>query len=207
MTNYTDSISYFRNPNHSLRPNSKNWSHLLSTFYEPRVFPSGSVVKNLPANEGDEGSIPGLGRSSGWGNGNPLQCSCLGSPMDRGAWWATVNGVTKSWIWLSNCTCMHYVPNRLGSSQVLITHIVFTTSGVYLDLILHRWRNWLVFPLGLLCPLQRKGFISSSETLFSTVCFSYETYIVPWACNNWRILPSLPHCQLPENEATFCQRY
>ena len=53
-------------------------------------------VKNSPANEGDTGSIPGLGRSPGEGNGNPLQYSYLGNPMDRGAWWATVHGVTKS---------------------------------------------------------------------------------------------------------------
>ena len=60
-------------------------------------FLGGSVVKNLPANMGDLGSIPGLGRSPGEGNGNPPQCSCLRNLMDRGAWWATVHGVTKSW--------------------------------------------------------------------------------------------------------------
>ena len=53
-------------------------------------------VKNPPANAGDEGSIPGLGRSPGVGKDNPLQYSYLGNPMDRGAWWATVHGVTKS---------------------------------------------------------------------------------------------------------------
>ena len=61
-------------------------------------FPGGSVVKNPPANTGDArdvDSIPGLGRSPGEGNGNPLQNSCLGNPMDKGAWWATVHGVTK----------------------------------------------------------------------------------------------------------------
>ena len=56
------------------------------------------VVKNLTANAEDMGSIPGLGRSSGEGNGNPLQCSCLGNTMDRGAWWATIHGVAKSQI-------------------------------------------------------------------------------------------------------------
>ena len=58
-----------------------------------------TVVKNPPANAGDtrdEGSIPGLGRSPGVGNGNPLQYSCLENPVDSGAWWATVHGVTKS---------------------------------------------------------------------------------------------------------------
>ena len=54
------------------------------------------VVKNLPATAGDVGSIPGLGRSPGEGNGNLLQYCCLGNPMDRGAWRATVHGVTGS---------------------------------------------------------------------------------------------------------------
>ena len=58
-------------------------------------FPRGSVVKNPPINAEDTGSIPGLGRSPGEGNGNPLQYSCLENPMNRGAWWATVHGVAK----------------------------------------------------------------------------------------------------------------
>ena len=58
-------------------------------------FPGGSVVKNLPANAGDAGSIPGSGRSPGEGNGNPLQDSCLENPTDRGAWQAIVHGVPK----------------------------------------------------------------------------------------------------------------
>ena len=58
------------------------------------------LVKNPPANSGDirdSGSIPGLGRSPGGGNDNPLQYSCLENPMDRGDWWAIVYRVTKSW--------------------------------------------------------------------------------------------------------------
>ena len=54
------------------------------------------LVKNPPANAGDMVSIPGVGRSPGGGNGNPLQYSCLENPMDRGAWRATVHWVTKS---------------------------------------------------------------------------------------------------------------
>ena len=61
-------------------------------------FPGGSVAKNLPASAGDLGSIPGLGRSPGGGNGNPLQDPCLENPMDRGAWPAAVCGVAKSQI-------------------------------------------------------------------------------------------------------------
>ena len=62
-------------------------------------FPGGSVVENLPANAGDAGdggSIPRSGRSPGEGNGNPLQCSCLENPVDRGACRATVCGVTET---------------------------------------------------------------------------------------------------------------
>ena len=57
-------------------------------------FPGGSVIMNSPASAGDMGSIPGLGRSPGAGNSNPLQYSWE-NPMDRGAWWATVHGVAK----------------------------------------------------------------------------------------------------------------
>ena len=58
-------------------------------------FPGGSVVKKRPANAGDAGLMPGLGRYLGEGNGNPLQYSCLGNPMVREGWKAIVHGVTK----------------------------------------------------------------------------------------------------------------
>ena len=61
----------------------------------------GSDSKKSAHKAGDPGLIPGLGRSPGEGNGNPPQYSCLGNPMNRGAWWATVHGVTKCWTWLS----------------------------------------------------------------------------------------------------------
>ena len=87
-------------------------SHLKTEIKEPAVmmgFPGDTVVKkkkkNLPANAADTGhvgSIPGLGRSTGVGNGNPLQHSCLENSTDRGAWWATVHGVTKSQTRLSD---------------------------------------------------------------------------------------------------------
>ena len=60
------------------------------------------MLKRLPTMSGDPGSIPGSGRSPGEGNGNPLQYSCLENPMDGGAWWAIVHGVTKSQTGLSN---------------------------------------------------------------------------------------------------------
>ena len=61
-----------------------------------KCFPGRSVVKNLPANAEDSGSISGSGRPPGGGHGNPLQYSGLENPMDRGAWWATVHAVAES---------------------------------------------------------------------------------------------------------------
>ena len=86
-----------------------SWYSPLKTFLSAHMliridtcilgFPGDTVVKTLPASAGearDLGSIPGLGRPPGEGNGNPLQCSCLGKPMDREAWRATVHGVAES---------------------------------------------------------------------------------------------------------------
>ena len=68
----------------------------------------GSVVKNPPANAGDVGSVLGSGRSPGEGKGNPLQYACLGNPMDRGAWWATVHGITElDMTAVTKHACMH----------------------------------------------------------------------------------------------------
>jgi len=79
------------------------------------------VVKNPSANTGDAGdvgSIPGLGRSPGGGNGNPLQYSCLGNPMDRGAWSITVHGVSKSGTQLSTQTIKIYVKNLNDKGEI-----------------------------------------------------------------------------------------
>ena len=73
---------------------------LVSIFL--KGFPGGSDRKESACNEGDPGLIPGSGRSPGEGNGNSLQYSCLTNSMDRGAWWATVHGVAKSWMQLSD---------------------------------------------------------------------------------------------------------
>ena len=69
------------------------YTHTHTHIY--RGFPGGSVVKNPPANAGDVGSISGSGRSHEGGHGNPFQYSCLKNPMDKGAWWAIVHGVSK----------------------------------------------------------------------------------------------------------------
>ena len=80
-------------------------------------FPGSSVIKNLPANAEVKGSIPGLGRSPGEGNGNPLQYSRLGNPMDGGAWQATVCDVTGSQTRLSTWDTLWIVGQRVISEK------------------------------------------------------------------------------------------
>ena len=83
-------------------------------------FPGDAMLKNLPANAGDTRDaslLPGLGRSPGVGNGNPLQCSCLENSMDRGACWATVHGVAESLIRLSNWAHTTHVACQLFWKQ------------------------------------------------------------------------------------------
>ena len=81
--------------------------------------------KNLPANAGnarDTVSIPELGRSPGVRNGNPLQSSCLGNPMDRGAWRATVHGIAKNWTQLSmhaHCFRVEFVANTFLNVEII----------------------------------------------------------------------------------------
>ena len=81
--------------------------------------PGGSEVKVSAFNVGDQGSIPGLGRSPGEGNGNLLQCSCLENPMEGGAWWATVHGITKRWTRLSNFTSLQTLSSVYHRNQFL----------------------------------------------------------------------------------------
>ena len=77
--------------------------------------PGGSDGKVSAYNVGDLGSIPGSRRSSGEGNGNPLQYCCLENPMDGGAWWAAICGVAQSWTrlkWLSSSSIFHTEKNK-----------------------------------------------------------------------------------------------
>ena len=76
--------------------------YLYNAIKVERAFPGGSNSKESACNAEDQSSVPGLGRSPGERNGNPLQYSCLENSMDRRAWQATVHGVTKSQIRLSD---------------------------------------------------------------------------------------------------------
>ena len=85
------------------------------------------MVKNLPPNAGEaeeEGLIPGSGRSTGGGNGNLLQCSCLDNPMDRGARQATVDGVAETDVTATEQACNHSYP-FLPKLLILCRHIAY----------------------------------------------------------------------------------
>ena len=88
-------------------------------------FPGGSDGKASVYNVGDPGLSPGLGRSPGEGNGNPLQYYCLENPMDRGAWQAAVYGVAKSWTQLSDFTSLDFT-SRIAIIAIVIITIAFT---------------------------------------------------------------------------------
>ena len=84
-------------------------SFISTSLQNFKDFPSGSDGKASVYSVGDPGSIPGLGRSSGERNGNPFQDYCLGNPMDRGAWQATVHGVAKSQTQLRDFTSLYSI--------------------------------------------------------------------------------------------------
>ena len=86
------------------------WLCLLKT-------PNGSAGKESACNAGDTGSIPGSGRTSGGGNGHSLRYSCLKNPMDKGAWWATVQRVAKCRTWLSDKTHTYWGPRPIIIAQ------------------------------------------------------------------------------------------
>ena len=94
------------------------------------------VVKNPPANAGDirdVGSIPGLGRFPGGGNGNPFQYSCLKIPMNRGAWWATVHLVAKSQTWLKWLST--HADSVLKSSDVTLLTKVHMVKAIFFPVV------------------------------------------------------------------------
>ena len=100
-------------------------SHPKAEAYTKHDFPGGSGGKASVYNAGDLGSSPGLGRSPGEGNGNPLQYYCLENPMDRGAWWATVYGVAKSRTRLSDFAFLYPKQKR---TQNILQHRSYAQS-------------------------------------------------------------------------------
>ena len=87
-------------------------------------FPCGSAGKESACDVGDQGSIPGLGKSFGGGHGNPLQYSCLENPMDRGAWQASVHGVAKSRTLLSDFTFHFHALEEMATHSSVLASII-----------------------------------------------------------------------------------
>ena len=112
----------------------------LSWFKNSFHMSSGSEVKASAHNVGDLGSIPGLGRSSGEGSGNPLQYSCLENPMDGGVWWATVHGVTKSQTRLSKRFNFYLFLRKLTYFLLYNLESLTTCSSPLHQKIVHRHR-------------------------------------------------------------------
>ena len=152
-------------------------------------FLGGSAVKKLPANARDSGSIPGLGRSPGEGNGNPLQYSCLENPMDRGSSQATVHMVTNSWTRLGTNEHTHHSVHGGNILDLWVTlHVCIQGIYIYIhtkSLNSTIWGKetkslhpgtWLAapcvwpFPSGLLacccglCPGERRAALPASHT-------------------------------------------
>ena len=159
-----------------------------------------SEVKASACNAGDLGSVPGLGRSPGEGNGNPLQDSCLENPMDRGAWWTTVHGVAES----DTTEQLHY--HSLGTELRLLrcgggvtwnvrrAEFMAKIRGHHYHCSLCRWRNQET--LNFLCALAFPGqghfpsmaAISSFHTLFFCIVTNRSNAWTPEELHGTRIL-------------------
>ena len=129
-------------------------------------FPGGLVLKNQPTDAGHTGSIPGLGRSPREGNGNPLQCSCLGNPMDRGIWWSTVHGGGK------RVRHVLVTKQQQRSSCPFVNCFEFVFVSVVSSLPLCSWLADLILVLRLI-PF---SFLCVSVVIFPA-CGYYEIFI------------------------------
>ena len=129
-------------------PESSTQSIFSSLYTTNRGFPDGAVVKSSPENARDAGSIPQSGRSPWEGNGNPpLQYSCLKNPMYRGAWQATVHGVTESQTWLS-------MPARTHTIDVEKRGLVRWGDLITAHCLLYRtWDHMSLSPAPAICLL------------------------------------------------------
>ena len=135
-------------------------------------FPVGSEGKASACNPGNPGLIPGLGRSPGEGNGNPLQYSCLENSMDGEAWWATVRGVAKSQTWLSDFTHYIYIHTHTRIYKIAI----LTGMRWYLIKVLIALPWWLV----------TLSIFYIHIYLLATWCERPTHWKRPWCWERWR---------------------
>ena len=126
-TQYEENMKVFLIPPLMITNDVNIWMHFPPVFFGTYMV---LVVEKLPASAGDvrdTGLIPGLGRSPGGGHGNALHYSCLENPMDRGAWWAIVHRVAKSWTWLKwLSTHAHIVSRHLQTDSFTLSFPVWS---------------------------------------------------------------------------------
>ena len=164
-------------------------------------FPGGSEVKASAHNAGDLGSIPGLGRSPGEGNGNPLQYSCLENPMDGGAWWATVHGVAKSRTRLSDFT-FTFTMNKAsggdgpitpwqidGETMEIVTDFIFLGSKITVDgTCSHEKKRYLL--LGRKAMTNLDSILKNRDITLPTKIHLVKVVVFPvvmYGCESWSI--------------------
>ena len=165
-------------------------SHQTASYSEERFalgFPCSSVGRESACSAGDMGLIPGLGRSLGEGNGNPLQYPCLENLMDRGSWWAAVHGVTKSQARLSDS---HLLTYALPLRDTLDLWIFYHNNGKHfltllLDISNHREEGTENASVGLLvCRVHLRRYVSrrelqgllATETVNYSFCFQWGEF-------------------------------
>ena len=143
------------------------------------------VVKNPPANTRDArvmNSIPGSGWSPGEGNGSPLQYSCLENSMDRGAWQATVHGVTKSQIWLST----HYFLVFIYTSDIYMYIYIYMYRCTYIYIritLLYTWNtvNQLY--------INKLFYKTCNSHVFNYIFKFHSSCHTTWISSPWRLFP------------------
>ena len=146
--------------------------------------------KESSCNAGDAGSIPGWERSPGEGNGSPLQYSCLGNPMDRGAWWVTLYRVTKSWTWLSDWTTTPYLTSTIVNILPILFHLSSHFPPFFLEQqTLHYFTTKYV-------PLTTKEFLTYNQNVYH-ICQKINYSILslnsqgicqfPWLSKNFKL--------------------
>ena len=112
-------------------------------------FPGGSGGKASAYSAGDQGSIPGSGRSPGEGHGNPVQYFCLENPTDGGAWWATVHGVAKSWTRLRDLISLHftsccYLKEFVKVANSVLVKLNYKITNMGKKYVFLNWQNKLL---------------------------------------------------------------
>ena len=153
------------------------------------------VIKNPPANAGDitdVGLIPGSGRSPGGAHGNPLQCSCLSNLVDRGAWWATVHGVTDSWTRLKHLATHAYICDAI--TTIKVRTISITSQSLLLPPFFIDYYYFMVRTLKIYPPSR---FLAHNTALLTIGIVLYSRSLKLFILHNWYFASSNHRLSFP----------